>query len=445
MNNHFTDAGNAGRFLRDCGEKLRFNRHTGKWMVYDGTRWNPDGGADFAKCGYMKTASALYTEIHAGGTPGEQKDLLRWAIYSESAGGCRNALYYAQSAPQISAGIEDFDHDMFLFNCLDGTLDLRTGVLKPHSPVDMLTQLAPVRFEGDKGIELWMECLKTWHRGDTETIEYLQKLAGMCLTGDTTSRVFPIFFGHGKNGKSVFLDTLIGLMGDYASVAPRTLLKETRNDGHATEIADLLGKRLIIASETGKEMRLKTSLVKAMTGDMKMKGRFMRQDFFDFKLTNKTILVTQNLPIIDESSDAIWDRVHKLEWGVRIPDKKQDPNLLEKLKGEWTGILGWAVEGCKKWQREGILRPTNSIRSQTEIYRKQQLPLSDFIKDMCVVAPSWYVPMNMMYAAYNGWGGQWATLRQFNVIMRELGYLDKGVKIGGKNTKCWVGIGLCSS
>ena len=188
----------------------------------------------------------------------------------------------------------------------------------------------------------------------------------MCLTGDTSSRVFPIFYGVGKNGKSVFLDTLMMLLGDYATIAPRTLLRVTRHEEHATEIACLLRKRMVIASETRKNIKLKAALVKAMTGDARLKARFMRQDYFDFKPTHKTILVTQNLPIIDETSDAIWDRVHKMEWGVRIPDHRQNTHLLEDLREEWPGILKWAVEGCLKWQNDGILIPTKSIRKQTE-------------------------------------------------------------------------------
>jgi putative DNA primase/helicase len=136
---------------------------------------------------------------------------------------------------------------------------------------------------------------------------------------------------------------------------------------HATELAGLLSKRFVIASETKKGMILKTSLVKAMTGDQRMTARFMRQDYFEFQPTHKIILVTQNLPNIDESSDAIWDRVHKMGWNVRIPDGKQNTHLLEDLKEEWTGILRWAIEGCLKWQKDGILiRGTKGLQVEDE-------------------------------------------------------------------------------
>jgi P4 family phage/plasmid primase-like protien len=284
----------------------------------------------------------------------------------------------------------------------------------------------------------------TWMKDDEEAIDYLQRLGGMCLTGDTTSRVFPIFWGKGKNGKNVFLDTLMGLLGDYAMAAPRTLLTQSYNEEHATEIAGLMGRRLVIASETKPGRKLKTSLVKSMTGDKRIRGRFMRQDYFEFDVTHKTILMTQNLPIIDEVTDAIWDRLHRVEWGVRIPDDKQDHHLLQKLEAEWSLILGWFVEGCLKWQQDGYLKPTEAIVKGTKEYRADMNPLKDFLDECCIKEEGNFSPVTELKKEFDIWDTDKKKMsaREFNSYMIECGYTYKLIRVGGKPVKCWLGLRL---
>jgi putative DNA primase/helicase len=314
----------------------------------------------------------------------------------------------------------------------------------------MITQLAPVYYrpeEGSPTTGLWIKCLRKWHNGDQEAIDYLQRLAGMCLTGDTSSRCFPIFYGEGKNGKNTFLDALMFMMGDYAGTAPRTLLKESRNEEHATEIDGLLRKRLVVASETKKGMKLKTSLVKAMTGDKMMRARFMRQDYFEFQPTHKVVLMTNELPVIDETTDAIWDRVHLMKWGVRIPTEEQDTHLDEKLRKEWTGILRWAIAGCLRWQSDGILKPTETIQQQTEEYRNDQNPLKSFIEEECIIGPDQFVSVADMRSVYDRWIDQFGRGRtiyaqEFNRSLEALGAKRVPKWIDGRNVKCWIGIGF---
>ena len=299
------------------------------------------------------------------------------------------------------------------------------------------------------------QCLNTWHRGNQNIIGYLQRLAGMCLTGDISSRRFPIFYGGGKNGKSVFLvDVMMAMLGDYGCKAPRSLLKATVNDQHPTDVAGLMGKRLVVASESEKNMKLNVSLVKEMTGDAILRARFMRGDFFDFKPTHHTILMTQNLPVIDEAADAIWDRVHKIEWPVRIPANMQDCHLAEKLRVEWPGILRWAVLGCLRWRKDGDLLPTDEIRLQTEQYRAEQNPLHKFIEECCIVGGELAVPVTDLVEYFRTWarieGLETAISgineRDFSRLVTDAGFTKKSVRMHGNSVcKCWTGIGLRSN
>lgn len=446
---HCTDAGNAERFANAYNDKLRYNASTKKWMYQDGTRWNRDRGGTYAERCYRELTKKLWRDAGNCDDVAIRPSLLTHAKRSETAGAMTACLKYAQSHSKLTVWEEDFDKDPYLFNVMDGVVDLKTGELRPHDPTDMITQLAPVyyHYRGRPTTAMWMKCLRKWHNGDEDAIDYLQQLAGMCLTGDTSSRCFPIFHGKGKNGKNTFLETIMFMMGDYAGTAPPSLLRESRNEEHPTEVAGLKGKRLIVASETKIGMKLKTSLVKSMTGDKQMTARFMRGDFFNFTPTHKVVLMTQNLPVIDETTDAIWDRLHVQKWGVRIPLDEQDNHLDEKLQREWTGILRWAIAGCLKWQEAGTLVPTEAILQQIEEYRNEQNPLKSFVENMCILGDDQFVSVAEMWSVYGAWQDEQShtrivTAREFNLSLEALGPNRKSKWVDGKNDKYWVGIGL---
>ena len=445
---HLTDQGNAKRFAAEHSDRLRYNRTKGKWMNYDGQRWSYDTGEDVAHQCYAQTADKLFFEA-AGCKGDDRKKTLAWANKSESAVNLRGTLFCAKSIKTISTGQEAFDQHPYLLNVLDGTINLRTGQLKPHDPADMISQLAPVNFhyKGRPTVGLWMMCLNRWHNGDKEAIDYLQRLAGYCLTGDMSSRCFPIFFGSGANGKNVFLETLQGILGDYAGTVPKTLLTISRNEEHSTELTTLVGKRLMIASETESRKKLKTGLIKKITGDKTMSARFIRQDHFTFKQTAKIILMTNHLPVISETSDAIWDRIHKIGWNVKIPKPEWNTNLIEELKAEWTGILHWAIEGYRKWQETGILEQTESITRETEEYRASENPVKQFVDDFCITDDGLFSPTAKMRDAFLCWVDEMDDVdslvpRDFNAAMRGLGYASKVKRVDGVLTKCWIDIGL---
>ena len=224
-----TDLGNAELFAAQHGGKIRHNWSTGQWLYYDGIRWNPNIGKAAAQRLAFNTARSILEKATKVSDTQQRKDITKWSFSSESAFKTRAMLDLAKALKPIECYSEDFDKDQFLLNLENGTLDLRTGELQDHNPDDMITKLAPVEWNGEVSSlndnELWLKCLTTWMDGDERAIDYLKRLGGMCLTGSNTSRVFPIFHGSGKNGKNTFLDTLGKLMGDYATVAPRSLLR----------------------------------------------------------------------------------------------------------------------------------------------------------------------------------------------------------------------------
>lgn len=321
--------------------------------------------------------------------------------------------------------------------------------VRQHDPADMMTHKADVSFDATATCPLWSECVRTWMAGDADKIDYLQRLGGYCLRGGNPSRVFPIWYGAGRNGKSVCADTWRGLLGSYARVAPRGLLAAKRHDEHPTELANMRGARLVIASETRPNMELSVDLVKMMTGETTMTARLMRQDYFEFRVTHKTILMTNTLPLIKDTSDSIWDRVHLLDWTVRIPDNQVDPDLCDKLKAERSGILNWLLAGAEMVRADRwILRAPKSVQAATAGYRTDCDLIGRFADEMLVMdRPDAWVPVKHMRHAFDQWCEDndenfKPSPRVFNAWFRQRGKTDKPRKGDGKVQKCWFGVAL---
>ncbi|TKJ32304.1 MAG: hypothetical protein CEE38_23390 [Planctomycetes bacterium B3_Pla] len=444
-----TDVYNADCFVARYGDEVRYCWKWG-WLVYDGKRWNRNEGNAAAEKSARKTAESLFELYKRARIPEHKNAILKWFIRSQTSRKIQDMLLVARSYHKVSTYSNQLDNDQYLFNCDNGTIDLRTGQCREHSPADMITKLAPVTYDPKAGCRLWLDCLNAWMQGDSDKINYIQRLMGMCLTGDICTRVFPIFHGFGKNGKSVFLDTIRELMGDYAWTAPEDMLAEKSYHVHPTDIASLAGRRLVTLDETKPNMILRTSLVKRMTGDRSLQGRFMRQDFFEFHTTHKTILITQNLPIIKETADAIWDRVRLVPWTYRVPGDKQNPHLVDVLQDEWSGILNWLIEGCLAWQKESYTLPASDvIKTASETYRQESDPLSDFIEEKVLLdmPVESRIRKSELHAAYKGWAQENevrypVSNRSISEYFRTRGIRDGQAKINGKNVKVWFGIGL---
>jgi putative DNA primase/helicase len=311
-----------------------------------------------------------------------------------------------------------------------------------------MTRRANVRFDPLATCPLWDGVLDRIMASNTALIGYLQRLFGMCLTADISEQGLWMFFGGGANGKSVVADTVTGLMGDYAGEAPPDLLLMRNSPEHPTEIADLCGRRLVVASETDEGRRLRVQLVKRLTGNSRLKARYMRGDYFEFPRTHKLILATNNRPIIKETTLAIWRRIRLCPFEVTIPPEAQDRHLTDKLKAEWPGILNWLLKGCLAWQREGLNEPAE-VLAATADYQAEQDPLAEFFDTCCTSGPSVEVPRADLFTSYAAWAGRVKDQHPldrtnfYERIRRRPGVADAPPRrINGRVTRLFTGIGL---
>jgi putative DNA primase/helicase len=217
---------------------------------------------------------------------------------------------------------------------------------------------------------------------DAELQAYLQRVAGYCLTGLTIEHVMFFCHGSGANGKGVFLNTLAGIWGDYAVTAPMETIVSSRNERHPTDVAMLRGARLVIAQEIEPGRRWAESKIKSLTGGDSISARFMRQDFFTFTPQFKLLIAGNHKPSFRGVDEAIRRRFQLIPFNVTIPPAERDPHLFETLRGEWNGILQWAVDGCQEWQRTGLAPPT-AVRNATEAYLASEDAIAQWLDECC--------------------------------------------------------------
>jgi putative DNA primase/helicase len=377
-----TELANAEEVRRLYGRDIRYDIARGQFLRWVGTHWKPDEDGYAVRCVKSVAKTTVQRLLDAGE---DSKTVRKFASRAESAAGVNGVLSLLKTEEGVGVTNDKIDADNYALNVANGTLNLRTGQLRAHRREDLITRFLPTPYDPNAQAPRWLACLHRCMDGKAHMIDYLNRLAGLCLTGDATVQELFIPYGAGANGKSLFFDTLIGLLGPYADVAPDSLLM-VRHSGneHPTEIADLLGKRLVVASETESGSMLRLQLVKRLTGDKKLKGRFMRCDYISFPRTHKLILITNSRPRLPESTEAVWRRLRVIPFSVVIPAAERDEHLLQKLEEEFAGILAWAVRGCLAWQRDGMKPPTE-VQLATADYREEADELADFLAARCII------------------------------------------------------------
>jgi len=418
-----TDSGNAERLVALHGKDLRYCYAWKTWLVWDGKRWKKDGQGEVERRA-KDTVRDLYAEASHWGDEHTRQSIAKWAIQSESERRIRAMISLARSEPGISVLPEELDRNPWLFNVANGTLDLRTGELRPHRREDLITKLSPVEYDPEAKAPLWESFLERVLQ-DEELIAFIQRAVGYALTGDTSEQVLFLLYGTGANGKSTFLETIRAMLGDYAQHTSFETFLARRGEGVRNDIARLVSARLVTAQEVESGRRLAESLVKLLTGGDTVTARFLYSEYFEFKPEFKLFLAANHKPIIRGTDLAIWRRIRLIPFTVTIPPEEQDHRLGEKLKKELPGILAWAVRGCLEWQERGLGLPPQ-VKAATEAYREEMDILAAFLNERCVISPEAVTPAKDLYAAYTQWcfeyGERPETQRSFGMRLSERGF-----------------------
>lgn len=451
-----TDLGNAHRLAAMHGGDLLYARSLG-WLAWDGRRYQPDELGvpsrhvqDVARAIrrqssslYARAAKAISDET-AKQLQREAKALYSWGQQSQQNRSIRSALSVASTLEAFAVLPDVFDPEPMVLNAQNGTIDLRTGELRPHDRADRITKIAKAELRDDWGCPRFLEFLGRIFDGDEELMGFVQRAVGYSLTGSTGEQCFFLLWGQtGSNGKSTLLEVLRYVVGDYAcNSSPDVLMIQRGSRGPENDVARLRGARLVTASESGETRRLDEERVKRLTGGDTYTARFLHKEYFEFRPQFKLWLAANNRPEIKETGNAIWRRVRLIPFEVTIPPEEVDPDLPVKLRQEAPGILRWAVDGCLDWQQGG-LRPPEKVTDATAEYRSEQDAIGRFVDEECTILPSLRVKTGVLYERYVSWcqrsGEAALNKRDFGGRLKD----DERFRAGRTNKdRWWVGLGV---
>lgn len=439
---HNDDTGNSERFVAQHGDNVRYVHTWGKWLVWNGTHWAEDETGRVQQLAKV-TARSIYAEAAAAaaaGNDGAAAALSKWARASGSASRRASMLTLAQSEPEIAITHKQLNNNPLLVACANGTLDLATGHLRPSDRADLITRALPVPYDPAAQCPLWLSFLQRIVP-DVGMREFLQRAVGVTLSGLCIQALL-FLHGNGANGKSTFMETLLSLFGDHgAKTTAETLLTQDRGSGVPNDVAALVGKRLVVASELSEGRRLNEALVKDLTGGDTIAARFLRQEFFNFRPDFTLWMYGNHKPVITGTDDGIWRRILLVPFAVQIPEEQRDPHLAEKLRGELPGILAWAVAGWQQYQTAGLTPPT-AVSNATAAYRDESDVLGQFLAECTIQGDGLKAGGGALYQAYEKWtlGNGLGTLSnpKFARQLEKRGF-SKGT---GRERRTWQGIGI---
>ncbi len=373
---HLTVVGNAKRLHMMYGAVARWVYPWRQAIVWTGTRWEKDESGHMHRMAHT-VVHRLYMAAFGMADTKEAAKVARKALGFEMTSRINGMIEEARPLMQID--VTSLDQHPMLLNTAAGTIDLSDGSVRTASASDLITKISPVAYDPDAMCPRWKKFLLEIMNGDEEMVAFLRRSVGLSLTGDTRDDYFWFLWGAGRNGKTVFLETIERLLGDYAQRTPIETILAGKYDQIPNDIATLAGARFVAATEAGKARRFDVGRLKMLTGGDTVSARFLYKEFFSFKPQFKLWVAANNQPAIDEQSAAIWERLLLIPFRRQFIGANDDKGLEEKLIAELPGILNWAIAGCREWLEFGLLVP-KPVKEATEEYRRDEDLLDDFIR-----------------------------------------------------------------
>ena len=402
------DVANGKLFARLFRDKLLHIHETGNWLQFDDVAgWlsaNPRQEEQAAKEAIQRLRDEAAQQLKDGVEPEKVRKLLSHIEYTSRAPNLRAMIDMAKSEPGMVVRLAEFDSDPMLLGVVNGVLDLRTSQLRPPSPSLLVSKRSNIAYEPSATcprFEMFMAEIQP----EPEVRDFLQRLAGYCLTGTTSIQAFVFLFGSGANGKSVFVETMAWLLGDYAQkIATEMLMQHQRNpQGPSPDIVALKGVRLAYASETEEGQRFASARIKELTGGDTLSGRVpYGRAAVSFQPTHTLVIVGNHKPEISDMSDGMWRRVRLVGFGKTIAPEQRDSHLLEKLKSEGAGILNWMLAGLRRFDKVGLSVP-DIVRRATDEYRGDMDIIADWIGERCDAGPHCSARKTDIYRDYSTW------------------------------------------
>ena len=442
----FSDTANAFRIVHHMGSYLLYVRGLG-WHVWDGARWRLDaldarrhvGRLGQIVMGEVAAMMAKAAKIEDRARADRERELaeklLKFAGQAENVAKIDAAMKAAE--PLLRADADKLDADPWALGCTNGVLDLRTGTLRTPDPQYLITKSTGVAYDAAAAAPTWDAFLARIFRSRPELPAFLQRLAGLWLTGLTDPPFLAVLYGVGANGKSTMVNAVSHAMGEYASAAPPGLLMAKYGQSHPTELASLQGQRFVVAAESREGGRLDEERIKALTGSDAITARRMREDFYTFLPTHKLALMTNHKPVVRGMDEGIWRRLLLIPFDEVIPEAERDPGLTARLRAEAPGILRWMVEGARLLHENGgRFDLPASVKDATRDYRSESDVIGEFLAETCTEDRKGEILSSALYGQYKVWcednGERAITQKALALRLKDRGFVGDKDKRGNR-------------
>ncbi|HFR3771459.1 TPA: phage/plasmid primase, P4 family [Streptococcus suis] len=466
----YSDIGEAGLLAREFGNRIAFTRET-DYLAFDGKHWVEDeqlamrqihqfldmqlevavSKLEVAKTN-LKLAGVEEKVIRQGGkklenaieTPKqmiafqEYKGCLEFYKFVMKYRDYRNLSAIAKTAKHmVRMSVSDLDKNELLLNTPEFTIDLSEGLsgVKEHDPTDYLTKMTSTS-PSDKGNELWQETLQVFFCGDQELIDYVQVIVGMAAIGKVYQEHMIIAYGSGANGKSTFWNTIARVLGNYSGKLSADALTMSVRRNVSPEMAELKGKRLIIASEMSEGMRLNTAMVKQLCSTDEILAEKKYKAPFHFVPSHTLVLYTNHLPKVGANDDGIWRRLIVIPFNAKISGRSDVKNFADYLYDEASpAILSWIVEGAEKAIKANFkLTLPKVVEQSVSAYREANDWMGQFLSDCCELDDSYTEKSGELYTQYRSYCARMneytRSTSDFYAGLSNAGYTKKKTKKG---------------
>jgi len=425
------------RVVKQHRQNFRYMPERGKFLFWDKTRWRFD---DRGRIPYEVGRLCSEASAEALMKMEDKRSAERTATRLAGGRTVREVIGLLKHHQELILPAAMTDKDSWRLNTPTGTVDLKTGKLNKHDPEDLIcksTSVGPEKMECNN----WMRFLKQATLDDGELIAYLQRLCGYALTGSTSEQMLAFVWGPGGNGKSVFLNTVTKILGEYATTAGSEVFMSSQMERHPTELAELQGARLVVASEIDESSRWNESRVKSLTGGDPISARFMRQDFFTFTPQFTLVIFGNHKPQLRNIDDAIRRRMHLVPFTHK--PEVVDTGLEDRLKEEWPGILSWMIEGCLEWQRQGM-HPPPVVLDATKEYFQQEDKIGNWIDECCVENPEEFTTTALLFSSWSRWcqnnNEHTGTKNRFSKRLVERGFRREQDRSSSSRSRGFIGL-----
>ena len=444
-----TDIDASLRFASANAEVLRYAPGIG-WLHWDGRRWATDAKGRAVELSKHSARRWTLRYVNAGNA-----DKARAALTLESSAHVRAAVDLAKSDPRLVLSVSKLDLDPWSLNVLNGTINLRTGELRPHRREDLCTKLAPVHFDPTATSESLRRFVENCDRAIPGMGDFLARCFGCALTGDAEAETLFLLQGDGGSGKTTLVEAVASMLGDYSAKLTFDSFctsKHGRGPGAASpDLIRLRGSRLAYASEGDQSARLDAGVVKTLTGNEPITARALYAEPITFPQTWKLWLVSNFDPKADSEDSGIWRRMMKLHF-TAIPAANRDPAIKRTLTtdaGAQSALLAWAVAGCLDWQKRGGgrlgLAPPDAVQAATDIYRIKQDTMAQWWEDLLAndakLDPYRWTTVTALRGHYDGWcqdnGAAPVFAKRFFAYLESRGLQNKR---GTGGARSWIGV-----